>query len=115
MISAVEFQGVSKRFGETVALGNISLSVNPGETIALLGPSGCGKTTILRLIAGFERPDKGSILIDGEPMAGLKPYERNVGLLFQHYALFPHMTVEQNIGYGLRHRNHPPGQIPRRI
>jgi putative spermidine/putrescine transport system ATP-binding protein/putrescine transport system ATP-binding protein len=115
MISAVEFQGVSKRFGETVALGNISFSVNPGETIALLGPSGCGKTTILRLIAGFERPDKGSILIDGEPMAGLKPYERNVGLLFQHYALFPHMTVEQNIGYGLRHRNHPPGQIPRRI
>lgn len=115
MMSAVEFRGVGKRFGETVALGDISFSVAPGETIALLGPSGCGKTTILRLIAGFERPDSGTITIAGKSMAGLKPYERNVGLLFQHYALFPHMTVEQNIGYGLRHRGHPATEIPARV
>ncbi|KQV36719.1 MULTISPECIES: ABC transporter ATP-binding protein [unclassified Rhizobium] len=115
MISAVEFQSVGKSFGETVALDNISFSVKPGETIALLGPSGCGKTTILRLIAGFERPDSGTITIGGKSMAGLKPYERNVGLLFQHYALFPHMTVEQNIGYGLRHRGHAAREIPARV
>ncbi|KQV29343.1 ABC transporter ATP-binding protein [Rhizobium sp. Root1203] len=115
MMSAVEFRGVGKRFGDTVALGDVSFSVAPGETIALLGPSGCGKTTILRLIAGFERPDSGTITIAGKSMAGLKPYERNVGLLFQHYALFPHMTVEQNIGYGLRHRGHPTAEIPARV
>jgi len=115
MNHAVEFKGVGKRFGETVALSDISFTVASGETIALLGPSGCGKTTILRLIAGFDRPDSGTISIDGEPMAGLKPYERNVGLLFQHYALFPHMTVTQNIAYGLKHRGYAPDGIPDRV
>src|SRR5882757_9521308 len=115
MALAVEFEGIVKRFGETLALDAISFSVEKGETISLLGPSGCGKSTLLRLIAGFERPDSGVIKIDGESMAGLKPYERNVGLLFQHYALFPHMTVKQNISYGLVQRKYPAAAVSGRV
>jgi putative spermidine/putrescine transport system ATP-binding protein/putrescine transport system ATP-binding protein len=115
MTLAVEFEAVHKRFGETLALDGISFSVESGETISLLGPSGCGKSTLLRLIAGFERPDSGIIKINGQSMAGLKPYERNVGLLFQHYALFPHMTVEQNIAYGLKHRRYPSVAVSERV
>ena len=115
MADGVEFRAVTKRFGGVTAIDDISFSVGQGEVIALLGPSGCGKTTILRMIAGFERPDRGQVLIDGRDMAGLRPYERNVGLLFQHYALFPHMRVDQNIAYGLRHRGHPAADIPRRV
>ena len=83
--------------------------------MSLLGPSGCGKTTTLRLIAGFEEPDEGTIEISGESMAGKRPYERNVGLLFQHYALFPHMTVAENIAYGLKHRGWPKAEIADRV
>ena len=115
MADGVEFRGVTKRFGALAAIDDISFSVGQGETIALLGPSGCGKTTILRMIAGFESPNQGSVLIGGRDMAGLKPYERNVGLLFQHYALFPHMSVAQNVAYGLRHRGHAVSDIPRRV
>jgi ABC-type Fe3+/spermidine/putrescine transport system ATPase subunit len=115
MTLAVEFEGIVKRFGETLALDAISFSVEKGETISLLGPSGCGKSTLLRLIAGFERPDSGVIKIDGETMAGLKPYERNVGLLFQHYALFPHMTVKENISYGLVQRKYPAVAVSERV
>ena len=100
----LELRNVSKRFGEAVAVDNISFSVAKGGILALLGPSGCGKTTTLRLIAGFETPDSGELLIEGQDISGKRPYERNVGLLFQDYALFPHMTVAENIAYGLRFR-----------
>jgi len=100
----LELCNVSKRFGEHLALDDISFSVAAGSIISLLGPSGCGKTTTLRTIAGFETPDSGQVLIAGQDMAGKRPYERNVGLLFQDYALFPHMTVAQNVAYGLRYR-----------
>jgi ABC-type Fe3+/spermidine/putrescine transport system ATPase subunit len=99
----LEITNVSKRFGDVAAVDDISLVVQPGEVVSLLGPSGCGKTTTLRLIAGFERPDSGHIRIDGKDVGHRRPYERNVGLLFQNYALFPHMSVRQNVGYGLRY------------
>ena len=115
MTATVEFRNVTKRFGAVTAIADVSFTVSAGETIALLGPSGCGKTTILRMIAGFDEPDAGEVSIGGRSMAGLKPYERNVGLLFQHYALFPHMTVAENVAYGLRHRGMPAKQIPGRV
>ena len=111
----VVFRNVSKRFGSTAAVDAMSFTVAAGETLSLLGPSGCGKTTTLRLVAGFEQPDAGTIEIAGQAMAGKRPYERNVGLLFQHYALFPHMTVAENIGYGLKHRSWPKAEVGGRI
>ena len=110
----IRFDTVTKSFGPLNAVDGISFSAAAGETVALLGPSGCGKTTTLRLIAGFEDPDRGAIEIAGESMVGKRPYERNVGLLFQHYALFPHMTVAENIGYGLKHRHWPKAEIAAR-
>jgi ABC-type Fe3+/spermidine/putrescine transport system ATPase subunit len=103
-VHVLELRNVSKRFGEAQAVDNISFSVAKGAILGLLGPSGCGKTTTLRLIAGFETPDRGELLIEGQDISGKRPYERNVGLLFQDYALFPHMTVAENISYGLRFR-----------
>ena len=111
----VVFGNVTKRFGATAAVDAVSFTVAAGETLSLLGPSGCGKTTTLRLIAGFEQPDTGTIEIASQAMAGKRPYERNVGLLFQHYALFPHMTVAENIGYGLKHRRWPKAEVGSRI
>jgi ABC-type Fe3+/spermidine/putrescine transport system ATPase subunit len=111
----IEFRNVSKRFGPTMAVDRVSFAIGAGETVSLLGPSGCGKTTTLRLIAGFETPDDGVIEIAGEAMAGKRPYERNVGLLFQHYALFPHMTVAENVAYGLKHRRWPQAEIAGRV
>ncbi|HUI17281.1 MAG TPA: ABC transporter ATP-binding protein [Alphaproteobacteria bacterium] len=113
--TVIAFRDVSKRFGQTVAVDRVSFSVGAGETVSLLGPSGCGKTTTLRLISGFEDPDEGVIEIAGESMVGKRPYERNVGLLFQHYALFPHMTVAENIAYGLKHRRWPKAEIGERV
>ena len=113
--AAVTLENIDKRFGRLKAVEGLSLSVKKGESIALLGPSGCGKTTTLRLIAGFERPDGGRVLIDGVDVSGKRPYERNVGLVFQDYALFPHMSVEQNVAYGLRNRGYPKDQIPDRV
>jgi putative spermidine/putrescine transport system ATP-binding protein/putrescine transport system ATP-binding protein len=110
----VELQNVTKRFGDLAAVDDISLEARRGQIVSLLGPSGCGKTTTLRLIAGFETPDEGSVLIGGQDMGGKRPYERNVGLLFQDYALFPHMTVEDNISYGMRHRGVERSSIPKR-
>jgi ABC-type Fe3+/spermidine/putrescine transport system ATPase subunit len=95
---------VTKRFDGHQAVAGASLELARGETLALLGPSGCGKTTLLRLLAGFERPDSGYILLDGKDIAALPPSRRNIGLVFQDYALFPHMTVGANIEYGLRRR-----------
>ena len=115
MANTVEFKSVVKRFGDVTAVDGVSFSIAGGESVALLGPSGCGKTTILRLIAGFETPDGGTLTIAGEDVSKLKPYQRNVGLLFQHYALFPHMTVAENVAYGLRHRGCPKPEIPERV
>ena len=96
--------GVTKRFGEVVAVDRMDLEIPSGSFTSLLGPSGCGKTTTLRMIAGFEQPTEGEILLAGRPIAGVPPYHRNVNTVFQHYALFPHMNVAQNVGYGLRQR-----------
>ncbi|MEM6677419.1 MAG: ABC transporter ATP-binding protein [Pseudomonadota bacterium] len=90
-----------KRFGETTAVDHVSLDIHRGEFFSLLGPSGCGKTTLLRMLAGFETPDGGQILLDGEDLSAVPPYERPVNMMFQSYALFPHMTVEGNIAFGL--------------
>ena len=99
---AIEVRNINKRFGSFVALNNVSLSFKPGELTALLGPSGCGKTTLLRIIAGLERPDSGQVLLDDEDASARHVRERQVGFVFQHYALFKHMTVFENIAFGLR-------------
>ncbi|MQL50736.1 polyamine ABC transporter ATP-binding protein [Desulfofundulus thermobenzoicus] len=98
----VQLVNVTKSFGEGLAVDNVSLDIRPGEFLTLLGPSGCGKTTTLRMIAGFEQPTGGDILLDGESVLGKPPYARNVNTVFQSYALFPHMTVFENIAFGLK-------------
>jgi putrescine transport system ATP-binding protein len=97
----VRFENITKRFGDFVAVNNVSLKIFKGEIFCLLGGSGCGKSTLLRMMAGFEAPSSGSIFLDGQDMAGVPPYERPVNMMFQSYALFPHMTVEKNIAFGL--------------
>jgi putrescine transport system ATP-binding protein len=99
---AIVIRGVSKSFGAVTALEGIDLSIRKGEFFSLLGPSGSGKTTLMRIIAGFEQPDKGSLMIDGEEMAGVPPHLRPVNMMFQSYALFPHLSVAGNIAFGLR-------------
>jgi putative spermidine/putrescine transport system ATP-binding protein len=106
-VPAVHVSGLRKRYGDVVALADIDLAVQSGEFFTLLGPSGSGKTTLLRLIAGFERPDGGRIELGGTDVTQVPPYSRNVNTVFQDYALFPHMTVAQNIEYGLRVRRVP--------
>ncbi len=108
---------VEKRFAAEgpAAVGGVSIDVARGEFFALLGPSGCGKTTLLRLLAGFEQPDSGRILIDGVDMAGVPPYARPVNMMFQSYALFPHMTVAQNVGFGLRQEGVAKAEIADRV
>jgi putative spermidine/putrescine transport system ATP-binding protein/putrescine transport system ATP-binding protein len=113
-MKVVEVKNITKRFNEVVAVSDASFELDKGHILSLLGPSGCGKTTTLRVIAGFETPDEGRVLIAGKDMRGKRPYERNVGLLFQDYALFPHMTVEQNVAYGLRYRGFGREAIPKR-
>jgi putrescine transport system ATP-binding protein len=113
----LRIEGVVKRFGGegAAAVDGVSLDVARGEFFALLGPSGCGKTTLLRLLAGFERPDQGRILIGGADMARVPPYARPVNMMFQSYALFPHMTVAQNVGFGLRQDRMPKAAIAARV
>jgi len=104
MTHAIELEDVSRAFGAVLALDRVSLGILPGEFFALLGPSGSGKTTCLRLIAGFDHPDSGRVLLDGEEVTDVPPYDRNLNTVFQDYALFPHMTVAENVAYGLRVR-----------
>ncbi|HUI61490.1 MAG TPA: ABC transporter ATP-binding protein, partial [Steroidobacteraceae bacterium] len=98
----IVIQGVSKTYGAFTAVDNVSLSIFKGEMFALVGASGCGKTTLLRMLAGFATQSSGQITIDGVEMAGVPPHERPVNMMFQSYALFPHMTVERNVAYGLK-------------
>src|SRR5436853_7204850 len=99
---SIELKGVSKQFGDVVAVNNVSFSVNEGELLALLGPSGGGKTTILRLIAGLEVPTEGDIFVRGQRVNDIKVQKRNIGFVFQNYALFQHMPLFKNIAFGLR-------------
>ena len=115
MTPAVRLSGVTRRFGEVTALQDVSLEVADGEFFSLLGPSGSGKTTCLRLIAGFDWPDSGSIELHGTPAAGVPPYDRDVNTVFQDYALFPHMSVAENVGYGLKVRKRPREERERRV
>jgi iron(III) transport system ATP-binding protein len=113
--SEVGLERVGKRYGEVWAVREVSLTILPGEFFTLLGPSGCGKTTLLRMIAGFARPDSGRILVDGEPIDHVPPWKRDVGLVFQHYALWPHLTVYENVAFGLRERKLPRLEIAAKV
>jgi spermidine/putrescine transport system ATP-binding protein len=111
----LEFRNVSKAFDAVKALDDVTLQVRRGEFLSLLGPSGCGKTTSLRLIAGFEQPTRGEIFLDGQPVSRVPPYRRNVNTVFQHYALFPHMTVTDNVAFGLRMKRLPANEVAERV
>jgi putrescine transport system ATP-binding protein len=111
----IQIRDVVKKFGNFVAVDDVWLDIYKGEFFSLLGPSGCGKTTLLRMLAGFETPSSGSIAIDGVDMADVPPYRRPVNMMFQSYALFPHMTVEENIGFGLRQESVGRAEIRRRV
>jgi putrescine transport system ATP-binding protein len=111
----IEFRGVTKRFGNFTAVDNQSLVIYEREFHALLGPSGCGKTTLLRMLAGFEEPSEGSIWLDGKPLSGVPPHKRPVNMMFQSYALFPHMSVEGNVAFGLKQEGMEKGAIEARV
>jgi putrescine transport system ATP-binding protein len=111
----VEVDRVTKSFGDFKAVDDVSLKIYKGEIFCLLGASGCGKTTLLRMLGGFETPSSGRIFIDGEDMTGVPPYERPVNMMFQSYALFPHMTVEQNVAFGLKQDGVPKPEITERV
>jgi putrescine transport system ATP-binding protein len=111
----VRFDGVAKRFGQVVAVEAFTLDIEQGEFFALLGPSGCGKTTLLRMLAGFETPSEGRILLDGEDIVAVPPHRRPVNMMFQSYALFPHLTVEGNIAFGLRQEKAGKAELAERV
>ena len=111
----LEVGPLNKAFGTSTVLRDVSLTVRKGEFMTLLGPSGCGKTTTLRIIAGFEAPDSGRVKLNGEDVTEQPPYERDVHTVFQHYALFPHHNVYDNIAFGLRIRKLPEGEIKQRV
>ena len=114
-VHEVELQNVTKRFGEVIAVDSVSLSVMRGEFLTLLGPSGCGKTTLLRMIAGFELPDAGRVVLGGREVTQLSPHQRDVTTVFQHYALFPHLNVFDNVAFGLKRRHILSSEIDRRV
>jgi putrescine transport system ATP-binding protein len=111
----IEYDTVVKRFGDFTAVDGVSLNIYEREFFALLGPSGCGKTTLMRMLAGFEKPTTGEVRLGGENIADLPPYKRSVNMMFQSYALFPHMTVEQNIAFGPKQDGLPKGEIDARV
>jgi putrescine transport system ATP-binding protein len=111
----IRFENVTKQFGDAVAVDHLSLNIFEGEFFCLLGPSGCGKTTLMRMLAGFETPSEGSITLAGQNLAGVPPYRRPVNMMFQSYALFPHMSVEKNIAFGLKQDGMPKDQIAERV
>ena len=111
----IAFENVTKKFGDFTAVDKLSLAIYEREFFALLGASGCGKSTLLRMLAGFEEPSAGRILLDGQDLAGIPPYRRPVNMMFQSYALFPHMTVEQNIAFGLKQDRMPKAEIAERV
>jgi spermidine/putrescine transport system ATP-binding protein len=115
MQGGVELRGLTKRFEDAVAVDGIDAAIEPGEFFSLLGPSGCGKTTTLRMIAGFEQPTAGEIVLDGVDVASVPPHERNVHTVFQSYALFPHLDVSGNVAFGLRRRRVAKDEIKRRV
>jgi len=114
-MARLEIEGLSKHFGSTVAVHEFSLDVRDGEFVMLLGPSGCGKTTTLRMIAGFVTPTGGRVRLGGQDVTGLPPWKRNTGMVFQSYALFPHLTVAQNVAFGLQMRKVPKLDIAPRV
>src|SRR3954454_15775142 len=111
----VAFDNITKRFGDFTAVNGITLDIFAREFFALLGPSGCGKTTLLRMLAGFEQPDAGRVVLDGEDLAGVPPYRRPVNMMFQSYALFPHMTVAGNVAFGVKQDGLPKAEIAARV
>jgi ABC-type Fe3+/spermidine/putrescine transport system ATPase subunit len=111
----IQLQDIVKKFGTLEAVSHVSLEIRDGELFTLLGPSGCGKTTILRLIGGFYKPDQGDIHFDGKSVTPIPPYERNIGMVFQNYALWPHMTVVGNITYGLKLKKIPRPEISEKV
>src|SRR5882757_108629 len=112
---AVSLRGIGKTFGDTTALEPVTLDIKRGEFFSLLGPSGCGKTTLLRIIGGFETPTSGEVRIAGRSVTGLQPYERRTNMVFQHGALFPHLTVAENIAFGLEMKREPRDVIKRKV
>jgi putative spermidine/putrescine transport system ATP-binding protein len=114
-MEVVRLRGVSKRFGALRALDHVDLTLEEGELLSLLGPSGCGKTTTLNVLAGFVAPEQGRVFIDGADVTERPPYQRGLGVVFQSYALFPHMTVAENVAFGLRERRVPRGEITARV
>ena len=115
MSASIELDGVGKRYGTVTAVREVCLTIAAGEFLTLLGPSGCGKTTLLRMIAGFEAPTTGRILLGGEDITGIPPHRRPVNQVFQGYALFPHLSVRGNVAFGLRMRGVPPAELGRRV
>ncbi|MEN3378505.1 MAG: putrescine transport system ATP-binding protein, partial [Hyphomicrobiales bacterium] len=111
MAPLVTFERITKRFGAFTAVDDLTLAIHEREFFALLGPSGCGKTTLLRLLAGFEMPDEGGVVLEGQDLAGVPPYRRPVNMMFQSYALFPHLTVAGNVAFGLKQDGLPKGEI----
>lgn len=114
-MTEVSILSLVKRYGDQIAIADVSLKVDQGAFVSLLGPSGCGKTTMLKCLAGFEEIDDGRIMFDGRDVSRLPPERRDIGMVFQNYALFPHMTVERNLAFGLEMRNTPSGEISRRV
>ena len=113
--AVIEIRGVTKKFGDFTAVDNVDLTIQRGELFSILGGSGCGKTTLLRMLAGFETPTSGRIFLDGTDITDTPPYDRPVNMMFQSYAVFPHMTVEKNVAYGLKKEGLPEPEIDGRV
>lgn len=111
----LQLKGINKYFGKNHVVKNVDLSIEKGEFVTFLGPSGCGKTTLLRMVAGFYEPDEGEILLNGKRIEKIPPYGRNTAMVFQEYALFPHMSVFDNIAYGLRVKKTPAAEMEKKV